>query len=301
MVQAGHVHHIGLSEVGAETIRRAHAVHPISDVQIEYSLITRTVEGPILDTCRELGIGVTAYGVLSRGLISGHWTAQRAGADDFRARSPRFTGANLDANLTLVETLRGVAGRVGVTVAQAAITWALSRGDDMVALVGARTRERLAEALGAWDLALPPEALAQIEAAVPPTAVAADRYGAGPGHPPRQRAVSAPFGPTRTPRRGARGRAASGHVALLQRAALAEADHRSVGPLGATQRVAARPRARAPRCTQSCQAPVFSVSTKSPGRGCATWARDVGTWPGLAGVEHAELPAWRSRRQDATA
>jgi aryl-alcohol dehydrogenase-like predicted oxidoreductase len=176
MVEAGYVRHIGLSEVGAETIRRAHAVHPISDLQIEYSLVTRTIEGPILDTCRELGIGVTAYGVLSRGLISGHWTPQRGGADDFRSHSPRFTGTNLTANLALVDTLRGVADRSGVSVAQAAIAWVLSRGDDIVALVGARTRERLAEALGAWRTDLGPDVLAALEAAAPADAVAGDRY-----------------------------------------------------------------------------------------------------------------------------
>jgi aryl-alcohol dehydrogenase-like predicted oxidoreductase len=176
MVEAGYVRHIGLSEVGAETIRRAHAVHPISDLQIEYSLVTRTPEGPILDTCRELGIGVTAYGVLSRGLISGHWSRQRGGADDFRSHSPRFTGANLDANLALVDTLCGAAEQAGVTVAQAAIAWVLSRGDDIVALIGARTRERLAEAVGAWEIDLGADALEAIEAAVPAAAVAGDRY-----------------------------------------------------------------------------------------------------------------------------
>jgi aryl-alcohol dehydrogenase-like predicted oxidoreductase len=176
MVEAGQVRHIGLSEVGAETIRRAHAVHPISDLQIEYSLVTRTPEGPILDTCRELGIGVTAYGVLSRGLISGHWSRQRGGAGDFRSHSPRFTNANLDANLALVETLRGTADRVGITVAQAAIAWVLSRGDDIVALIGARTRERLAEAVGAWELDLAADAIKAIDAAVPADAVAGDRY-----------------------------------------------------------------------------------------------------------------------------
>jgi aryl-alcohol dehydrogenase-like predicted oxidoreductase len=176
LVEAGYVRHIGLSEVGPQTIRRAHAVHPISDLQIEYSLVTRTPEGPILDTCRELGIGVTAYGVLSRGLISGHWSRQRGGADDFRSHSPRFTGANLDANLALVDALRRAAARAGITVAQAAIAWVLSRGDDVVALVGARTRERLAEAIGAWEIDLAADALEEIEAAVPADAVAGERY-----------------------------------------------------------------------------------------------------------------------------
>ena len=141
MVKAGYVRHIGLSEVGAETIRRAHAVHPISDLQIEYSLISRGIEAEILPTCRELGIGVTAYGVLSRGLLSGHWST-RAG-DRPRATSaatrPRFSGENLDRNLALVEALRAVADAKGATVAQVAIAWVLSRGEDIVPLVGART------------------------------------------------------------------------------------------------------------------------------------------------------------------
>src|SRR5467141_544351 len=123
MVKAGYVRHIGLSEVGADTIRRAHAVHPISDLQIEYSLLTRGIEAEILPACRQLGIGVTAYGVLSRGLISGHWSAQRSGAQDFRMMSPRFQGANLDSNLALVEALRAIAADLGVSVAQVAIAW----------------------------------------------------------------------------------------------------------------------------------------------------------------------------------
>jgi aryl-alcohol dehydrogenase-like predicted oxidoreductase len=176
LVEAGHVRHIGLSEVGAETIRRAHAVHPIADLQIEYSLISRGLEGEILDTCRELGIGVTAYGVLSRGLISGHYDASRTGAGDFRAHTPRFQGENLDRNLQLVDALRAVASDSGITVAQAAIAWVASRGDDIVPVVGARTRERLAESLGAVDVALTAEQLAAIEAAMPPDEVAGTRY-----------------------------------------------------------------------------------------------------------------------------
>ena len=175
MVQAGYVRHIGLSEAGADTLRRAHAAHPIADVQIEYSLISRGIETEILPTCRELGIGVTAYGVLSRGLISGHWSKERA-ASDFRGHLPRFSGENLERNLALVEALRAVAGAKGATVAQVAIGWVLSRGDDIVPLVGARRRERLAEALGALDLNLTADDLAQIERAVPPDAVAGDRY-----------------------------------------------------------------------------------------------------------------------------
>ncbi len=177
LVSAGYVRHVGLSEVGAETLRRAYAVHPVSDLQIEYSLVSRGVEQEILPAARELGVGVTAYGVLSRGLISGHWTAGRD-ARDFRSNLPRFAGGNLDRNLALVETLREVAAERGVTVAQVAIAWVLSRGDDIVPLVGARTRERLAESLGALDLTLGAEDLAAVEAALPAEAVAGDRYDA---------------------------------------------------------------------------------------------------------------------------
>jgi len=176
MVQAGYVRHVGLSEAGADTLRRAHAVHPIADLQIEYSLISRGIEAEILPACRELGVGVTAYGVLSRGLLSGHWSTQRAGAADFRSHLPRFSGANLDRNLALAEALRAVAAAKGVTAAQIAIGWVLSRGEDIVPLVGARRRDRLAEALGALDLHLTADDLAQIEQAVPPDAVAGDRY-----------------------------------------------------------------------------------------------------------------------------
>jgi aryl-alcohol dehydrogenase-like predicted oxidoreductase len=177
LVQAGYVRHIGLSEVGSETIRRAHAVHPIADLQIEYSLISRGIEDAILPTCRELGIGITAYGVLSRGLLSGHWDAERQTAPgDFRGYSPRFSGDNLTHNLTLVDALRSVAEQRGATPAQVAIAWVLSRGDDIVPLVGARRRDRLTESLAALDVTLSTEDLAAIERAVPPGAAAGDRY-----------------------------------------------------------------------------------------------------------------------------
>jgi aryl-alcohol dehydrogenase-like predicted oxidoreductase len=177
MVQAGYVRHIGLSEAGADTIRRAAAVHPIADVQLEYSLLSRGIEREILPTTRELGIGVTAYGVLSRGLLSGHWSPRRELAPgDFRAFSPRFQGDNLDHNLRLVERLREVAGEHGASVAQVAIAWVLSRGDDVVPLVGARRRDRLHEALGALDLELAPTDLARIEEALPAGAAAGARY-----------------------------------------------------------------------------------------------------------------------------
>jgi aryl-alcohol dehydrogenase-like predicted oxidoreductase len=177
LVEAGYVRHIGLSEVGADTIRRAAAVHPISDLQIEYSLLSRGIEDEILPVCRELGIGVTAYGVLSRGLLSGHWSRERElSGHDFRVFQPRFQGEDLERNLALVEALRGVAEARGATVAQAAIAWALSRGDDIVPLVGARTRERLAESLAATDLELTAEDLARFEGAIPAGAAAGTRY-----------------------------------------------------------------------------------------------------------------------------
>lgn len=177
MIQAGYVRHIGLSEAGVESIRRAAAVHPIADLQIEYSLISRGIEAEILPACRELGIGITAYGVLSRGLISGHWSKERAMLPgDFRNFSPRFSSENLEHNLALVEALRAVAEAKGATVAQVAIAWVLSRGQDIVPLVGARRCDRLAEALGALNLNLSGDDLAQIERVVPPHAAAGDRY-----------------------------------------------------------------------------------------------------------------------------
>ncbi|MFB9734842.1 aldo/keto reductase [Streptomyces thermocoprophilus] len=177
LVEKGYVRHIGLSEVGADTIRRAAATAPIADLQIEYALVTRGPEREILPTLRELGIGVTAYGVLSRGLISGHYTAdQQFDADDFRAHSPRFQGDNYRRNLALVDALRKIADEKGVTVAQTAIAWVLSRGDDIVPLIGARTRARLTESLGALDITLDQADLDAIEAAVPAEAVAGERY-----------------------------------------------------------------------------------------------------------------------------
>ncbi len=176
MVKAGYIRHIGLSEVGSDTIRRAHAVHPISDLQIEYSLISRGIESDILKTCRELGIGVTAYGVLSRGLISGNWSKARTGGQDFRGMSPRFSGGNLDANLALVEKLRAIANDVGASPAQVAIAWVAAQGNDIVPLVGARRRDRLNEALGALAVKLTDEHLAALNAAFPPGIASGERY-----------------------------------------------------------------------------------------------------------------------------
>ncbi len=177
MVQAGYVRHIGLSEVGADTIRRAAAVHPIVDLQIEYSLISRGLEDKILPVTRELGIGITAYGVLSRGLISGHWQKARdSQTRDFRAMSPRFQEGNLEQNLALVDALRTLAEARGVSVAQIAIAWVAQQGDDIVPLIGARGRDRLTESLGALDVVLSHEDLAAIELAVPKGAAAGSRY-----------------------------------------------------------------------------------------------------------------------------
>ena len=178
LIDAGYVRHIGLSEVGAETIRRAHAVHPITDLQIEYSLISRGIEDEILPACRELGIAVTAYGVLSRGLIGGHFSRDSIGPGDWRAHSPRFQGENLDRNLELVAALRAVAEVRGLTVAQAAFAWVLAQGRDIVPLVGTRRRVRLEEALGSLETALTADDLASIEAAVPKGAAAGERYPA---------------------------------------------------------------------------------------------------------------------------
>jgi aryl-alcohol dehydrogenase-like predicted oxidoreductase len=178
MVKAGYVKHIGLSEVGSDTIRRAHRVHPIADLQIEYSLIARGIENGILSTCRELGIAITAYGVLSRGLISGHWSKDRSGTRDFRLATPRFQGSNLDANLALVELLRAIAGQIGATPAQVAIAWVAAQGNDIVPLVGARRRDRLTEALGALDVKLTDAHLTALANAFPPNAAAGTRYAA---------------------------------------------------------------------------------------------------------------------------
>jgi aryl-alcohol dehydrogenase-like predicted oxidoreductase len=176
MIKAGWIRHIGLSEVGSETIRRAHAVHPIADLQIEYSLIARGIESDILKTCRELGIGITAYGVLARGLISGHWSKDRSATRDLRQMSPRFQGDNLDANLALVDQLRAIAEDIGASPAQVAIAWVAAQGNDIVPLVGARRRDRLTEALGALEVKLTEKHLAALDNAFPPGVAAGARY-----------------------------------------------------------------------------------------------------------------------------
>jgi aryl-alcohol dehydrogenase-like predicted oxidoreductase len=176
MITAGYVRHVGLSEAGAETVRRANATHPVADLQIEYSLLSRGIEAEILPACRELGVGVTAYGVLSRGLLGGTWSRERAAAGDMRAHMPRFRRENLEHNLALVDAIRTIAEAKGVTVAQIAIAWVLARGEDIVPVVGTTRRDRLAEAVGAVELVLSDDDLAAIEHAVPPGAAAGGRY-----------------------------------------------------------------------------------------------------------------------------
>ena len=178
LVRQGHVRHIGLSEVGAHTLRRARGVAPICDLQIEYSLVTRGIEATILPTCRELGIGITAYGVLSRGLISGHWSKERKADAGFRAMTPRFQGENLAHNLALVETLRTVATRIGASLAQVTTAWVAAQGSDILPLIGARTRAQLVESLGAANLTLSAADLAALTAVAPAGAMAGERYPA---------------------------------------------------------------------------------------------------------------------------
>jgi len=178
MVEAGFVRYLGLSEMGPATIRRAHAVYPVTALQIEYSLMSRGIEAQILPTVRELGIGVTAYGVLSRGLLSTA-SAREIGPDNPRARFPRFRAENLGRNLDLLAALEKIAQEHRVSTAQLAIAWVLSRGTDIVPLIGTKRRDRLAEALGALDLRLSPGDLAALEAAIPPDQVAGGRYDPG--------------------------------------------------------------------------------------------------------------------------
>ncbi len=176
MVKAGYVRHIGVSEASAKTVRRAHAVHPIAALQIEYSLFSRGVEREILPTLRELGIALVAYGVLSGGLISDRAEASRTAASEIRSRKPRFFAENFAKNIALVEALGKIAKEKGATISQLAFAWVRSRGDDIAPLIGARRRDQLSEALGTLDLKLTPADLARIEAAMPAAAVAGTRY-----------------------------------------------------------------------------------------------------------------------------
>ncbi|MCH6159935.1 aldo/keto reductase [Streptomyces marispadix] len=178
MVSAGYVRFVGLSEVDADTLRRAHETHPISDLQIEYSLLSRDIEGGLLQLARQLGVGITAYGVLSRGLLTGRRPEDRDG--DVRAVFPRFQGDNLEHNLTLVHRLQAVAEARGMTTSQLAIAWVLAQGADIVPVVGARSRTQLAETLRAGGLGLSAEDLAAVERAIPAGSAAGDRYPRGP-------------------------------------------------------------------------------------------------------------------------
>ena len=178
LVDAGYVRAIGLSEMGAETVRRAAAIHEIADLQIEYAIVSRGIERAILPACRELGIDITAYGILSRGLLTDHFRPIRAPEPgDIRGRFPRFSGENAERNAELVERLRAIAAQRGVSVQQLAIAWVRSRGDDIVPLIGARRRDQLNEALAALELTLSDDELEAIERAVPDGAIAGTRYG----------------------------------------------------------------------------------------------------------------------------
>jgi aryl-alcohol dehydrogenase-like predicted oxidoreductase len=173
LVRAGYVRWIGLSEVGAETVRRAHGIHPIADLQIEYSLVSRGPGERIFPVLDELGVGVTAYGVLSRGLLSG---SSPTSPSDFRAHLPRFTGENRARNQRVIDALGAVAAEKGATATQLAIAWALAKGARIVPLVGARTRVQLGESLAALRFELTPDDIGRIEQAISPTAVAGTRY-----------------------------------------------------------------------------------------------------------------------------
>jgi aryl-alcohol dehydrogenase-like predicted oxidoreductase len=173
LIKSGHVRSIGLSEVGVGTIRRAHAVHPICDLQIEYSLISRGPERDILPVLEELEIGVTAYGVLSRGLLSG---SAPSGSGDFRSSLPRFRGENLARNQRLIDELRKIASEKGMTPSQLAIAWVLAKGSSIVPVIGARKRRQLTEALGALQFELSEDDIARVEGAIPAAAVAGTRY-----------------------------------------------------------------------------------------------------------------------------
>jgi aryl-alcohol dehydrogenase-like predicted oxidoreductase len=175
LIKAGYVRYLGLSEVGPDTIRRAHAAHPVADLQIEYSLVSRGPEAKILPALHDLGIGVTAYGVLSRGLLAG---SRPTGKTDFRAYLPRFTGENRERNQRLVDTLKRIAAEKDATASQLAIAWVLAKGKAIVPVIGARTRTQLEESLGALRVHLSPADLARIEEAIPPAAVAGTRYDA---------------------------------------------------------------------------------------------------------------------------
>ena len=174
--ERGYIRFLGISEAGPEMIRRAHAVHPISALQIEYAVVTRSIEEAILPVTRELGISITAYGVFSRGLLSTTTKVPDPSKGDYRAFYPRFQPENFQENLRLIEDLRSIAARKGCTLAQLALAWVLAQGNDIIPLVGARKTERLAEALGAVPVLLRADDLAEIDRIVPRGAAAGERY-----------------------------------------------------------------------------------------------------------------------------
>jgi aryl-alcohol dehydrogenase-like predicted oxidoreductase len=177
LVRAGKVRFIGLSEVSPATLRAAHAVHPITAVQMEYSLFTRDVEAEMLATCRELGVGLVAYSPVGRGLLTGAITGrEQLAADDFRSRAPRFSEQNLIANLELVAAVRAVAAEIGCTPAQAALAWLLAQGPDILPIPGTKRVRYLEENTAAADLTLSDEQVARLTAAVPAEAIAGQRY-----------------------------------------------------------------------------------------------------------------------------
>ena len=179
LVAAGKVRCLGISEAAPATIRRAHATHPVTAVQSEYSLFTRDPEEAVLPTCRELGIGFVPYSPLGRGVLSGAVTsAVEFASDDFRGRTPRFQGENLAHNLELVARLSAVADRKGCSPAQLALAWVLAQGEDLVPIPGTKRRRFLEENVAALAVELTPEEIAAIEAIAPPGAAAGDRYTA---------------------------------------------------------------------------------------------------------------------------
>ncbi|MBV8778804.1 MAG: aldo/keto reductase [Alphaproteobacteria bacterium] len=177
-VSAGWVRHVGLSEVGPETLRRATAVHPICDLQIEYAMTTRNIERAVLPACRELGIGITAYGVFSRGLLTGGWQPGAPKPGDYRHHTPRFQGGAGERNAATAARLGEIAQGFGLSAGQLALAWVLAQGEDIVPLVGARRPDRIAEAVAALEAAIGPKDWLEVEAAIPPDAIEGDRYAA---------------------------------------------------------------------------------------------------------------------------
>jgi aryl-alcohol dehydrogenase-like predicted oxidoreductase len=175
-IEAGWVRYLGLSEVGPETLRRASAVHPVCDLQIEYALTTRNIERAVLPACRELGIGITAYGVFSRGLLTGGWQPGKGSQGDFRSHAPRFQGEAGERNLGVAGRLAEVAAGFGLTPGQLALGWVLAQGDDIVPLVGARRPQRVSEAVAVLHAQLGADQLAALEAAIPADAIEGERY-----------------------------------------------------------------------------------------------------------------------------